>query len=229
MSGSEIIDVTFIDVDTQQEFLKLKYPLRRVPAVESMLKLGKEEWLVVDVQQLAAGAVKVFLRKVLKSIDPSTILFSLPTVADEIPEEVPGDQTGALRLHEDDWLQLELVPREVVSHASTDLLAIRAVLANERQGAGFKQLHVRKGLAAPFAGHPLALRTLSERFGAEHRVAYLKGKGVLKDCFAFLLPSGASLYGQQRGGQIVAVGLTTRDPSPVEGLMLVDWIAGEVR
>ena len=229
MSDATIIDVAFIDVDTELEFLKLKYPLRQVPGLESMLKLGKEEWLVVDVQQVATGGVKLFLRKVLKSIDPGTILFSLPTVADEIPEEVPGEQAGALRLHEDDWLQLELLPVEVVNQASTDLQAIRAVLASERRGPGFEQLHVRKGLAAPFAGHPLELRALRERFGTEHPIAYLKGKGVLKGGFAFLLPSGGSLYGQERGGQVVALGLTTRDPCPVEGLTLIDWIAAEVR
>ena len=175
--------------------------------------------------------VRIALRKA-EYVDPSTILFSLPTVADEIPEDlVAGAIADAVPLHQDDWLQLELMPRDVVPRTSAELAAIKKVLAEEREGVGFKRLHVRKAIPAPFEGSALTLGTLRTLFSPERRVSWLGIAGTLKDCFAFLLPSGAWLYGQERAGKIVALGLTARDAEAVdrlEGLTLIDWCAGEV-
>ena len=119
------------------------------------MTLGKVDWLVLDttpswVEEIVkAGKVSLVLRKV-QYVDPNTILFSLPTVADVIPEELVEGEP-ALRMHEDDWLQLELVPQEVVGKAQRDLEAIKVVLASEREKAGFKRLHIRKALHSPFA------------------------------------------------------------------------------
>jgi hypothetical protein len=235
MSDATIIDVTFVDQGTGREFLQLKLPVRQLP--ESVFPIGKHDWVVVqrtpasDKEIVKAREVRIVLRKA-EYVDPSTILFSLPTVADEIPEElVEGAVTGALPLHQDDWLQLELVPNDVVPRTSTELGAIKKVLAEERQGAGFKRLHIRKALPAPFEGSDLQLGALRALFGAERPLTWLGGAGALKHCFAFLLPSGAWLYGQERAGKIVALGLTARDSQAVarlDQLTLIDWCAGEV-
>ena len=237
MSDTAIIDVTFIDAETSDEFMKLKVPLRQLPVRDTTLTIGKDDWLLVDVtpsrteEIVKAGKVSLVLRKV-QYIDPNSILFSLPTVADVIPEEVTeGDLSNALQMHEDDWLQLELVPRETVFEAQADLEAVRKVLADERQGAGFKRLHVRIELPAPFEEHPRSLASLRGVFGAEHPVAYRNGGGALKGCFAFKLPSGVWVYGHAIGDQVNALGLTAPDDealSRLDGLTLIDWCAGEV-
>lgn len=235
MSGATIIDVTFTDAETGDEFLKLKMPVRQLPQREATMTLGKVDWLVVDTtpsrteEIVKAGKVSLVLRKV-QAVDANTILFSLPTVADVIPEEVVAGEP-ALRLHEDDWLQLELVPQELVGKAKTDLEAIKGVLEREREGKGFKRLHIRKALPSPFADRVLLLSTLREAFGAERPVAYRSTRGVLKDCFAFGLPSGVWLYGQGREGVVVGLGLTMRDDQALgrlERLTLIDWCVAEV-
>lgn len=241
MSGATIIDVTFVDADGGQPFLKLKLPLRQLPATftgGTMLSLGKDDWGVVEAVPsnlediVKAGTLRLVLRKV-QYVDPTTLLLTLPTVADVVPEAVTAEDASAatFRLHEDDWLQLELVPSEVVGLAQADLEAVRVVLANERQGMGFKRLHLRRGLPTPFAAHELQLAPLRTLFGAERAVAWRSGAKVLQDCFAFDLPSGAVLYGQQRAGRIAALGLTARDEAAVArmgGLTLIDWCAGQV-
>lgn len=237
MSDATIIDVTFTDAETGEEFLRLKLPVRQLPKRDAPITLSKVDWLVVDSTPsrtediVKGGKVSLVLRKV-QYVDPNTILFSLPTVADVIPEDLgEGDLSGALRLHEDDWLQLELIPQEALSRVEGELQAVRAVRSNERQGAGFKQLHVRKALPAPFEGKPLALVELRGLFGVEHPVAWRSGAKALKDCFAFTLTSGAWIYGQARNGFVTALGLTTRDDEAVgrlTGLRLIDWCAGEV-
>jgi hypothetical protein len=237
MSDTAIIDVTFVDAETGDEFMKLKVPLRQLPERDTALTIGKDDWLVVDVtpsrveEIVKASKVSLVLRKV-QYVDPNTILFSLPTVADVIPEEVvQGDLSHALLIVEDDWLQFELVPREVVSKAEGDLAAVREVLLKEREGAGFKRLHVRKGLAAPFEGNGLTLPKLKATFGIPVSLAYRDSKGPLLGCFAFHLPSGAWLYGQESGGAVVALGLTSPDDEALgslDGLTLIDWCAGHV-
>ena len=93
MSDATIIDVTFTDAETGDEFLKLKMPVRQLPQREVTMTLGKVDWLVVDTtpsrteEIVKSGKVSLVLRKV-QAVDANTILFSLPTVADVIPEEV---------------------------------------------------------------------------------------------------------------------------------------------
>ncbi len=235
MSDATIIDVSFTDAETGNEFLRLKMTVRQLPQREATMTLSKVDWLVVDVTPsrtediVKSGKVSLVLRKV-QYVDPKTILFSLPTVADVIPEEVVAGEP-AFRMHEDDWLQLELVPQEVVGKAQPDLDAIKAVLATEREKSGFKRLHIRKALPSPFAARPLLLKSLREALGAERTVAYRSSRGVLKDCFAFGLPSGVWLYGQSRDGLVVGLGMTGRDDSAMrslEALTLIDWCTAQV-
>lgn len=236
MSGATIIDVTFVDADTGSPFLQLKLPLRQLSM--TTMTLGKDDWLVVgatpagEEEIVRAGKVRLVLRKV-QYVDPATILFSLPTVADVIPElTAEGDLAQAFRLSEDDWLQLELVPSEAIEQAQGDLEAIRAILANERKGAGFQRLHVRQGLPAPFGARELRVTTLRGLFGGERPVAYRGGSGVLEGCFAFTLPSGAVLYGQAQAGRVIALGLSAPDPDALarlDGLTLIDWCAAEAK
>lgn len=224
MSGVTIIDVTFVDAEQGTEFLKLKLPLRGLPEVQASMPLGKDTWLVVDrVDDLAKSTCRLFLRKA-ELVDAHAILFSLPTVADVIPEEVVagGSLTDALRLHEDDWLQLELMPEGI--DVRGELAAIREVLTHQREGAGFKKLHLRRQFQSPFAGRGLRREKLRELFGTERPVAWKSGTAPLKDCFAFTLPDGTSLYGQACEGEVIALGMTARIALPLlPQAVLIDW------
>src|SRR5450432_3916528 len=123
--GARIIDVTFIDADSDKTFLALKLPARQLPetfATATTLNLGKDDWQVVEAKPvtaaefIASGTLTLRMRK-LQAIDPREILFSLPTVADEIPKPRAAKGQLLFSLHEDDWLQLELVPAEVAAAA----------------------------------------------------------------------------------------------------------------
>ncbi len=235
--GATLIDVTFVDDETGQPFLKLKLPARLLPsafAAHTLMALGTDDWAVLRAtpgtadEFIAAGRLELVMRKV-QPVDPSTLLFSLPTVADEIPqveEPAPAD-APVFRLTEDDWLQLELIPTAQRPQVQADLDAVQAVVTHERAGVGFKQLHVRKALPAPFARAPLPLADLRARFGPERPVAWVDHAGVLTGCFAFTLPSGAVLYGQARDGLVVALGLSALEPEVAAslGLALIDWCA----
>ena len=240
MSAS-IVDVTFIDADSGQTFLQLKLPARQLPEsfdAATTLNLGKDDWQVVEASPasaaefIAGGKLTLRLRR-LQVIDPRDILFSLPTVADEVPKAVPPTGSAVLTLHEDDWLQLELVPRELVTRVEPDLAAIRKVLAAERQGPGFKRLHIRKALPAPFADRALTLASLERRFGARRTVAWSSQPGDVEHGFAFALPTGGVLYGAGDGPNVAALGVDRLDADMKalcadERLALVDWCLATV-
>ncbi len=224
MSDVTIIDVTFIDAEQGTEFLKLKMPLRGLPDAQESITLGKDTWLVVDrVDDAAKSTCRLFLRKAQK-VNAHEILFSLPTVADVIPEEVVagGSLSGALRLHEDDWLQLELLPAGL--DVSAELAAIRQVISQEKEGAGFKKLHLRKQFPSPFAGRGLRLEALRAQFGTEKPLVWKSGTAPLNNCFAFEFPGGTWLYGQAASGEVLSMGLTARGSTPpLADVVLIDW------
>lgn len=237
--GAEIIDVTFVDADTGQTFLQLKLPARQLPesfSAATTLNLGKDDWQVIEAAPVTAAEfvasrrLTLRMRK-LQAIDPREILFSLPTVADVVPQVVPpaaGAPEPLLTLHEDDWLQLELVPEEVAERTQPDLDAIAKVLSTARKGPGFERLHIRKALPAPFSHRVLEVAALQRRFGAGGAIA--APGGVLEGGFAFGLPGGGVLYGQSDGPRVSALGLRRREDDAAElmrdeRLVLVDWVA----
>ncbi len=169
----------------------------------------------------------------LQLIDPREILFSLPTVADEIPEPGPPAKSPLLTLHQDDWLQLELVPAEVLVRAEPDLTAIQKVLATERQGPGFKRLHIRKALPDPFADRELPLAELTRRYGPAREIQWSGGQGAVERGFGFTLPNQAILYGQASADSAFVFGLGVdrldADLSALRSdarLALIDWCRG---
>ncbi|MHB8877651.1 MAG: hypothetical protein ACYC8T_28500 [Myxococcaceae bacterium] len=248
MSGSSLVEVTFVDAGTGEEFLRLKFPARQLPdsfGAQTTMHLGKDDWLVVEaspptaLEFVASGALKLRMRK-LEQVDPSKLLFSLPTVADEIPQpvEAPSAPEPLLRLPEDDWLQLELLPREAEAAARRELSAIQQILDHERSGEGFKKLHLRKALAHPFAARPLSFEELCAAAGdpPERPIAWAQGSGVLEGGFALCLPSGLVLYGQRSPAGVTGLGVAPkppREPSRAAGelshlmaslgLLLADW------
>src|SRR6266516_4586675 len=101
------------------------------------------------------------------TIDPSKLLFSLPTICDEIPLTgstlAPAGQS-TFRLHEDDWRQAELVAvthRQVIEKNLAD---IRRVL-NSRVGIGFPTIVVRSEPRYPLLSVVLTRSDLAEAFG----------------------------------------------------------------
>ncbi|MBK7862224.1 MAG: hypothetical protein IPJ65_27180 [Archangiaceae bacterium] len=233
--GARIFDVTFIDADSGQTFLRLKLPARQLPesfSPATLLNLGKDDWQVVTAQPestqgLASGAAVVLTLRKVSAIDPRELLFSLPTVADEVPAlTAEGRGEVLLQLTEDDWLQHELLPVELRARIDAELAAVREVLEHSRRGSGFERLHLRKALPRPFEGRALRVEALATRFGAPGVVA--AQAGFFEHSFAFAVPGGV-LYGEALEGAVRAMGLSSRAVEVAalcadERLLRVDWL-----
>jgi hypothetical protein len=191
------------------------------------------------------GTLRIELREVeYAMVDPSELLYSLPSISNELPPIAEGSTKlgrNVLELHEDDWRQVEFVALAHQPAIATAFAAIERIYTEHRKDSGFDELHIRNEVPAPLEGTSLTVAGLRGAVG--ETVTWLDGvsfhgvAGRVEGSFAVKLPSGPALYGLQREGRISVLGLHhTKASAAIEGdarllaalaakhqLCLVDW------
>jgi hypothetical protein len=231
------VHVVLINAATQQVLGEVDLPAEQLPetfAAATTLHLGDRDWSVeraepaTRAEYVAARRLRLVIREIQR-VDPKTILFSLPTLEHALPPMQDGDG-DAVRLHEDDWRQLELVSAELEPAIEAELAAIREIRA-EREGVGFRRLHVRERIPDPLAGTDIALDTV--RRGRRRDLGFAGGAGIVVGGFAFDAGDGA-IYGREDGGRVVVLGAWRTEPGMLvdlaraHRLVIVDWCAARM-
>lgn len=224
MPDHSTIQVRFVDATTGQSIGEAELPVENLPQsfeAATTLRIGDKSYEVVSASPMTArefratGQLRIDMREVRReTMDPKGILYSLPTISDELPAIEEGSTKlgkEVLELHEDDWRQVELVAITLESSIETDLRAIARIHQKHRKGPGFDTLHVRKAVPAPLEGTWLTLldlrSTLGERASWFEGLAFRGVAGLVAGGFAVKLPSGLTLYGTQKGGRINVLAL----------------------
>jgi hypothetical protein len=180
-------------------------------------------------------------------IDPSSILFTLPTICDQAPETVPNpipDNPEAFRINEDDWRQVEFIVDRDLPQVEREMAAIEDFKHANRVGLGWKNVYVRKerpdGL---FPSHlPYSLIDSIPHGPVQELVIESAGKeAMVKGGFAVRLSRTVFMYGRQSGGIIIDLGLSTtadqKESIPRQDLLVLckklnliiaDWCAGRL-
>jgi hypothetical protein len=249
------IHVEFFDAETGGRFAEVDLPPDRLPEsfeAATTMHIGEQDWQVERAEPMTAtefresGRLRLVLRRVtIETIDPREVLFSLPTIADELPAMLEGSTKlgrDVLELHEDDWRQTEFVSALLEPDVDACLDAIRDVYANKRKGDFFRELHVRREVPEPLRGLGVTLLDLRQTGGP--RATWLDGiagqgvAGLVADGFAVRLLSSVELYGLADGrGQLRVLGLhgtrannagaadvtALREFAASNQLLLVDW------
>jgi hypothetical protein len=241
------IAVTLVDDATGKPFGAYDSPVDDLPEsfeIATTLQISGQDWSLVSAEPTTRAAYsrtgKLTLRlRRLQNIDPRTVLFSLPTLYDRLPGLESGRVAGdECVLHEDDWRQLELVSRGS-EEVDAEMAAIRRIFEQEREGAAFRNLHVRKGPERPILAD-LPLAELRRRFsvqGAIRGLAFRETPSPVAAGFSFRTSDGLVLYGVAPNGKITSLGvLRGGQPSAVAqsadllvplacafDLELVDW------
>lgn len=213
-------------------------------ALDTTLNLGGEEWSVVSAvpetrAEYARSKKLDITLSPIESIDPSTLLYSLPTICDVLPDgeaAIIGDD--GFRFVEDDWRQVEFVSRAHDQDIDRELAAIRAIYANEAAEIGFRNIHVRSMIGSPFAG-PVPFEDLARfcRGCRRGELGYHPAGHRVTDGFAFFSGESLVLFGVA-GDDLVStlclhlMGGGNSDHEPVAALgefaaahdlYLVDW------
>jgi hypothetical protein len=239
---SSDVHVAFYEQGKLEPFSQTLLPIERLPdtfEIETTLNIRGEEWMVSSARPATkekfrkTGHVQVFLYKpVVGHMPPGDIMFSLPTISDDIGglEDSPSLE-NVFVVHEDDWRQQELVSRRFIDDVSMELESIRQIYDTQREGLGFKSLHVRSSIPSPLQDVRLILTDLKTKLGAVHDyrgVAFNNVAAVVRNGFAFRIAQGSIVWGQRREGDEVAVTCVRLIETPsLEGLAPFDRLQAE--
>ncbi|MBS2030510.1 MAG: hypothetical protein JST54_21590 [Deltaproteobacteria bacterium] len=232
------IRLTLIDLSSGERSQTYDLPPEALPDAFSpgmAVELGAREWRIERAEPPtraewdAKGSLELFVRE-LVPLDPSKILFSLPTIEDALPPTQPGDRTSARVLFADDWRQTELIAPSLRAEIDAELADIRAIRSSGR-GAGFPEIHIRKRIPAPLAGTDIQLEDVA--VGPQKGLTVEDEPGVVQGGFVFDLGDG-TLYGRVDGGRVVILAADGVEEELLTalakklGLLLVDWLGARV-
>jgi hypothetical protein len=237
------VRVTLVDDRSGSVLGVTKLDASALPAsffASTTMHVREAEWSVVSADPMTRDGYEKTRRLVLRlrpveRVDPQTILFSLPTICDQLPTSEGADANGSeVGLREDDWRQIELVAASLVPLVEAELAAIRSIYADERVGVGFRKIHVRSSLPQPIADGTVSSEEVLALAGARMYLPLrFSGSGRrVTDGVAVRLDGQGALYGLRHGESVAVVGFYPGPPSGLvelerfadrNGLVVVDW------
>lgn len=256
-NDQDLVHVQFVDQATGQVFAESPMPPGRLPEsfeARTTLHLGEDDWEVVEARPVTAADFRrsrkltlILRRVVLQKLGPGEILFSLPTITnDALPDVAAGSSKlgrDVIEIHEDNWRQIEWIAGSESDAIAAELDAIREVHLHERNGVGFKRVHLRKAITEPLVGVSFTIRELQQVIGPQATwlpgFAYQDIAGIADSSFAVRMISSIELFGIAPGGVVQRVCFANTQannvPQPdvrnlaafaaAHDLMLVDWCA----
>lgn len=250
---TKTVEVTLIELGKDEAFGVSQVPVDQLPdtfEINTTLHLGDVDWQVVEARPTTkaefreTGKVTVVLAKQeIFDIDPAKVLFSLPTISNDMAMvEAVASLENVLVLHEDDWRQFEFLSVSLNELAQQEVQDILAIYHTQRQASGFKQIHVRKRIGEPLPDVALPLESLAQAFEIEKcfsGVAFNNAAATIINGFAWQTASGWIFWGQTDAQSNLVV-LCLLPPHEAEAkimankiddfllandLLLIDWVS----
>jgi hypothetical protein len=155
--GEKRVSVTFVDTNGQP-LGRSEMPASQLPdsfQIATTLEMQGNNWSVVRAEPATksefatSGQLRVVLAPV-QQLDPKQLLFSLPTISDELPAMIDGAaSTNMLQIHEDDWRQREFVSAARRAQLVEELQDVNEIHREHKIGLGFDAVHIRKRIPRP--------------------------------------------------------------------------------
>ncbi|MES9993890.1 MAG: hypothetical protein ABW098_18225 [Candidatus Thiodiazotropha sp.] len=246
------VKVRFYEGKSETPFAVSNVPVDQLPdtfEIDTTMHLGEDDWRVIGAEPSQksqfgkSGKLDLFLLKnEITQIDPNELLYSLPTISNDIAGvENVKSLDNILVLAEDDWRQFEFIDRKNEPLINEEFDEIENIYKNYREGVGFKNLHLRKKIDSPLEDIEIALNTLEQSFEVIKQyngVAFSSAAATIVGGFALQTKSGWLLWGQvNEKGDITVLTLSHTKESNIKGianeidtfvekhgLYLVDWV-----
>lgn len=209
-------------------------PLPDTFALDTELDLAGSHYVVVRAEpqtKLEFAKTKrltVGLRR-LESLDPKSILFSLPSICGTaLPRTsgsgMPGD---VVILHEDDWRQCGFVASHQSDSIASELSAILWIHSDEAATVGWRKIHVRERIA-----HPLPIGTtwakvteLLGDFDNVAGVAFGKRENIVVDAVGARLPDGVVVWSVEEAGMLSVLCVENLDGASKSTIAALERVA----
>jgi hypothetical protein len=180
----------------------------------------------------------------IQKIDPSKILYSTPTIPNELPPMVRFKGNGDAKIfpiNEDDWSQVEFLNSSQLPEIQKTMLEYKAFEAENRRDVGWQNVYVRRFEHKPLFSSMRPKNKLLSILGATegappivHSVNEISG--LVKNGFSIVIGTGVTLYGYTDGLKVKALGASLGGNPDNQslviafsklnhkfGLILVDW------
>ncbi|HEX3600526.1 MAG TPA: hypothetical protein VHU84_10315, partial [Lacipirellulaceae bacterium] len=204
------IIVEVFEAGAEKPFWRTVLPIEELPdtfEIRTTLNIKGEDWQVAQASpaikeefRLKGSLQIVVYKPQIGRMPVGDILFSLPTISDDIAgiEHSPSLE-NVFVVREDDWRQEELISRDHADKIADEIEGIRQIYENEKDGHGFRKLHVRSAIPRPLEGIHLTLPELMTKFDLEHvyrGVAFDNCAAVIQRGFAFRTAHSEVVWGQ---------------------------------
>lgn len=240
------VTVEFIENGTENPFARSEVPIEQLPdtfELETDFEIREEQWKVVRAipqnkeDFSKTGKLRIIVDKI-QMIDPRELLFSLPTINDEVSETENVSIDNLFVIHEDDWRQWEFISKKHNLEIRQELAAIVEIYEKHRVGMGFDKIHIRRSLLNPLIDKNIRIEEFNQKLNItkESDGFGLAGKGKVKNSFAFQIAEGPIFYGQTENG-LITVLCVQSDENSIQlikqiaeryGIVFVDWCKAEV-
>lgn len=240
------VTVEFIENGAKNPFSISEIPIEQLPdtlELETDPEIQEQHWRVVQAipqdkkEFIKTGKLRIILDKI-QMVDPRELLFSLPTINDEICETENVPINNLFVIHEDDWRQREFISKKYDLEIKQELNAIVEIYEKHRVGVGFDKVHLRGSIANPLTdknirfeefNQGLNITKISDGFG-------LAGGGKVKNSFAFQIAPETTFYGQTENGSITVMCVqgdensiqSIRKITEQYSIVFVDWCKAEL-
>ena len=226
----DAVHVEYFDADTAARTGQVMMPIDKLPQsfeADTTLKRNGRDYAVVRADPVTAeefrrtGKLRLVIREVkIERMDPREILFSLPTIYGSVAPIAEGSSKlgrNVIEIHEDDYRQREFVSLAQQEEIDRHLEAIRRIYAEQREGYGFRAIHVREGLVSPLAPATPRIDEVISAAGAGATrldgLAYHRVAGVAADVIVLRMLCGIELYGTVQDDRFTTLCLTHARPN----------------
>ncbi len=249
-SFSKTIRVEFIDNHTKQIFSFADMQVEQLPdsfELNTILTIENSKWVVVRAEPMQSSEfketryLKLYLNKI-EIINSKKINFSLPTISGDIPNIKPHVIAieKDLRIHLDDWRQIEFFSLENTKLVENELNQIKFIKEHHRlKSFGYSNIHARNKIKQLIANHLLTVNALISTLNVVEQtplnISVDNGEKVIVDGFAFNYCDNF-IYGVADKGVIDILCLYRKNYQVKEiilfmkqyNLGLVDWVVSEL-
>jgi hypothetical protein len=197
-------------------------------------------FLVCGCAEQSSDSPKSEMPKDVQTVDAGQILYTLPTICEKLPplEKTAQLPKDSIRMHEDYWRQIELVPIAYRSQVEDQLKSFIAFRDAHKKGGGYSEIFIRKNVYPTLQNQWISLANLGAR-----PVGLALGDQKVVGGFAIPDKSGAYLYGHtEPRGIIIYLGLESSSAGNLtpefasfvsnfassQKLFMVDWYKGQI-
>jgi len=180
----------------------------------------------------------------IQTVDPNTILYSTPSLPNELPPLVSVDVDGdapIFPIHEDDWSKIEFFNKNQLSEVKALLTEYKEFEEQNRKEVGWQNVYVRyfvpKPLYSAIRPTQKILNILSAQEGNKPIIHSSNAiNGLIKNGFSVQVGNDVVLYGYTEGMKLNALGASLGENPDNQSLvnafvklnnelelMLIDW------